>query len=94
MGAFVGPPPNPNPPASAQSLMGQAPAQAPPDTSDQAQTVIRQIRSALDTVETLSRQFPAAASTAPKIREGLMDMMNRIVGSLNQGREPEAPRFG
>lgn len=81
------------PPANLSTLMGpqQAPAQAPPANADeQARAVMGQVRDLISGVESLARQYPAAAEDLDVVKQQLAKAMVKIV-QQNSGNEAAGP---
>ena len=85
-----------NQPSMGMADMVGTPQNEPaPDTGasneqEQIQLMSR-IREIHASIETLSRQYPDAATGARKAKEGLVEMMTAIVSS-QKNQEPAAPR--
>lgn len=78
------------------TLMGQNPAsqshQQNSDMQERARSVMRQVRELSMSVDSIARQFPAAAPASRQVADGLKQMMVAIVSDLNKTQEsPPSP---
>jgi len=72
------------------TLVGEIPTRQPaaPSAAEANRAVMQQIRELTASVEALATQFPETSESARAVKQGLVDMMVRIVASQ---RTPESP---